>query len=136
VSKMMQASSSPVIRCKKIFCGEQRTAYFYLALGKYGSYHGYTSSYVEKSILHKLDTKFYQKNNSGRANLGRNLAKFLLYKLLKMKVVTSSVGAGLGGNPTSSPSTYYTRYSAQYIRSRKQGDTDGTSNIVLPCPSS
>ncbi len=24
----------------------------------------------------------------------------------------------------------------QGIRSRKQGDTDGTSNIVLPCPSS
>jgi hypothetical protein len=23
-----------------------------------------------------------------------------------------------------------------YIRSRKQGDTDGTSNIVLPCPGS
>ncbi len=24
----------------------------------------------------------------------------------------------------------------RYIRSRKQGDTDGTSNIVLPCPGS
>jgi hypothetical protein len=35
-------------------------------------------------------TKFYQKNHSdsGRKKLGRNLAKFLLYKLVKMKVVT------------------------------------------------
>ncbi len=41
---------------KKIFCGKQRTMYFYLALGKYGSYHRDTSSYVENSILYKVLT--------------------------------------------------------------------------------
>ena len=29
-----------------------------------------------------------------------------------------------------------TQVVATFIRSRKQGDTDGTSNIVLPCPGS
>jgi hypothetical protein len=55
-ARWTQAGTSPVMRCKKIFCGKQRKTYFYLALGKYGSYHRDTSSYVENSILYKVLT--------------------------------------------------------------------------------
>ncbi len=41
---------------KKTVCGKQRTMYFYLVLGKYGSYHRDNSSYVVISILYKLLT--------------------------------------------------------------------------------
>ncbi len=58
--------------------------YFYLALGNYGSYHRVTSSCIEKSILYKVLPNLH----SGQANLGRKLAKFLLYEVVKMKVVT------------------------------------------------
>ena len=51
-----QAGPSPVMQCKNIFCGEQRTMYLYLALGKYGSYHRHTSSHVENSFLYKVLT--------------------------------------------------------------------------------
>ncbi len=67
-----------------MYIGTLRTMYFYLALGKYGSYHSDTGSYLEKSILYKVLPNLHY----GWANLGRNLAKFQLYKFVNMKVVT------------------------------------------------
>ncbi len=55
-ARWTRTGPSQVMQCKKIFCGKQRTMYFNLALGEYGSYHRDTSSYVENSILYKVLT--------------------------------------------------------------------------------
>ncbi len=99
------------------YIGTTRTTYFYLALGKYGSYHRDTSSNLEKSILYKVLPNLY----SVQANLGRNLVKFLLYKLVKMKVVTPTLDIG---TDSIAPINFFAR--------ARPGPTAGLSGRIRP----